>query len=204
MDPITAAIAIAGMGVQLFGASQSASATSQMADLSSKEAGLSQDVTRLQGQENDQRRLAMQISARRQQTEIIRKTQMAQAQGLATGVSQGAQFGSGVAGGQAQARGEGAYNLEGVNQNLGIGESLFGLQGQITGKQVAMSGLQSQMASLQGKASTGSGISAIGGSLSNSAGPLGSILGNFFGNKSDPSNPIENRQNSLGFSVGGA
>lgn len=180
MDPITAAIGIAGLGMQLFGSIGAAEKTAQMAGLASQEATISQGITALQGQENDQRQLAMQISARRQQTEVVRKTQMARAQGLAAGVNQtGGTTSSGIQGGQAQATGEGAYNLQGIGQNLSIGESLFGIQRQITSKQVAMAGLQGQSASLQGQASIDSGIGALGGSLMGSSKGLSDIIGNF-------------------------
>lgn len=199
MDPITGAIAIAGLGMQLFGAGGAMSATSKEAGLASQESGLSQGITQLQMQENNQRQLAMQISARRQQTEIMRRTQLTKAQGLAAGVNQGAQFGTGVQGGQQSATSAGGYNLLGVNQNLEIGNALFGIQNQISNKQIAMSGIQGQMASLQGQASMFSGIGAIGGSLASSAGPLGNLLGNFFGNKQDPT---ANTQGGMGMYSG--
>lgn len=190
MDPITAAISIAGLGMSLFG-------TVKGAGVASQEAAVSQQITGLQQQENSQRQLAMQISARRQQTEIMRKTQMAQAQGLAAGVHQGAQFGSGVAGGQAQATSEGAFNLQGINQNLQIGEALFGLQNQITGK-------QGMMAGLQGQASTDAGIAAAGNSLMGSAKGLSGIIGNFTNTSNSILDPNSNVMNAQGFSVGGA
>lgn len=204
MDPITAAIGVAGLGIQLFGAGGALSSGMSAAGFASQEAGVSQEITGLQGQENQQRQLAMQISARRQQTETTRKAQMASAQGLAAGVNQGAQFGTGVQAGQQQATSEGTYNLQGINQNLEIGNALFGIQSQITGKQIQMSGLQGQQASAQGQAAMFSGIGAIGGSLAGSAGPLGNILGNWFGNKNDPTAPNSNTMNAQGFSVGGA
>lgn len=187
MDPITGAIAIAGLGMQLFGAGGALSGGLSAADLASQESQVSQQITGLQQQENNQRQLAMQISARRQQTEMTRKAQLASSQGLASGVNQGAQFSSSVQAGQQQATSEGDYNLQGSNQNLEIGNQLFGIQNQITGKQIQMSGLQGQQASAQGQAAIFSGIGSIGGSLANSAGPLGNILGNWFGNKGDAS-----------------
>lgn len=205
MDPVTATIAIAGLGMSLFGSMGAAEKTAQMAGLASQEATISQGITALQGQENDQRQLAMQISARRQQTEVVRKTQMARAQGLAAGVNQtGGTASSGIQGGQAQATGEGAYNLQGIGQNLSIGESLFGIQKQITGKQIAMSGLQGQSASLQGQAGIDSGIGALGGSLTGSSKNLGNIFENFTKTSNSILDPNSNVMNAQGFSVGGA
>ncbi len=140
----------------------------------------------------------MQISVRRQSIQDERTAQMTAARNLSAGVSQtGGTQGSGVQAGQQGAVSGGNFNLLGLNQNLQIGNTLFGLQDQISQNQI-------QMAALQGQANTASGISAIGGSLAGSAGPLGNILGNFFNNQSDPSAPIQNRMNSQGFSVGGA
>lgn len=187
MDPITAAISIAGLGVSLFGMGKSSQLASQEAGVASQEANVSKQITQLQMQENEQRRLAMQISARRSQTEMIRKAQLVASQGLVAGAAQGASFGSGVAGGQFQAQSEAAYNITGVNQNVEIGSNLFDIQNQVSNKQMSMADLQTQMANLKGQQSIWQGISAIGGSLTGSAGPLGNILGNFFGNKNDPS-----------------
>lgn len=174
MDPITAAISIAGLGISLF-------SSVKEAGISSQETALSQQNTQLQIQENAQRQLAMQISARRQQTQDVRTAQMTASRNLATGVGQtGGTSSSGVVAGQQGATSGGDFNLQGVNQNLQIGNTLFGLQNQQSQNQIAMAGLQGQMNNWKG-------IGAIGGSLSGSAGPLGNILGNFFNNQSDPS-----------------
>ena len=188
MDPITGALAIAGLGMQLFGAGGAFGATSSMSGLASQEAQLSQQNTQLQMQENEQRRLAMQISGRRQETENARRAQLRASQSRSAGVAQtGGTTSSGVVQGQQQAVAGGAYGNLGVQENLEIGGNLFDIQNKISGNQITMAGLQGQMASLQGQASIFSGIGALGGSLAGSAGPLGNILGNFFNNKQDPS-----------------
>lgn len=188
MDPITAAIGIAGLGVQLFGAGGTFGAISSESALAGQETQLSQQNTQLQIQENQQRRLAMQISARRQQTQDIRTAQMTQSKNLSAGVSQtGGTSSSSVQAGQQSATSGGAYNLQGISQNLGIGEQLFNYQDQISRNQIQMSGLQGQMNTKQGQAAIFGGIGSLGGSLAGSAGPLGNILGNFFGNANDPS-----------------
>lgn len=204
MDPITGAIAIAGLGMQLFGAGGALSSGLSASDFAKQESQVSQDITGLQGQENDQRQLAMQISARRSQTESIRKAQLAGATGQAAAVNQGGQFSSGDAGGQAQASSEGRFNVQGTQQQEDIGNALFGIQRNITAKQIMMSSLQGQQASAQGQAALFQGIASIGGSLAGSAGPAGNLLGNFFGNQNDPAVAASNRMNAQGFSVGGA
>src|SRR5258706_2000925 len=115
MDPLTLGIGAIGLGLQIFGGAKQASDTSALAQ---KSYAINSQITGLEGQVNDQRRQAMELSARRQQLEIFRNTQRARAQGLAAATNQGAQFGSGLAGGQAQATDEGLFNIAGVNQNL--------------------------------------------------------------------------------------
>lgn len=187
MDPITGAIAIAGLGMKLFGAGGALASGMSAADVASQESGVSQQITQLQQQENQQRQLAMQISARRQITQDTRTAQMTAAKGRAAAVNQGADQSSGAAGGQAQAGAQGRYNVQGTQQQLDIGNALFGIQGQITGKQIQMSQLQGQQSTDMGNAAMFGGFSQIGGSLAGAAGPAGNILGNFFGNSNDPS-----------------
>lgn len=210
MDPITGAIAIAGLGMQLFGAGGAFGATSKAATIASQEAGISMQNADLQMHENQQRQLAMQISARRQMTQNTRQAQMQASQSLVTGVGQtGGTQGSAVQAGQQAATSGGAYNNQGVQQQLGIGNNLFGIQNQISRNQITMAGLGGDMATQQGQASMFQGIGAIGGSLTKSAGPLGNILGNFFGNSNDPTasqfgyDSQNNFMNPQGRAIGG-
>jgi hypothetical protein len=166
MDPITGFMAIAGLGVSLFGSSQASKYQSEAAQAS-------QRITGLEEQENQQRQLAMNISARRQSVDALRKAQQASARGEAAAANQGGLQSSGYQGGQAEATAEGAFNVLGIQQNQAIGNTMFGIQGQISQQQI----LQSQ---LQSTASTYQGIASIGSALSQSAGPLGKILGNAF------------------------
>lgn len=180
MDPITGTIAAVGIIAQLAGGAGGLFAGSKASGVAQQESAVSQQITALEGQENMQRQLAMQISSRRQVTQAIRQAQLRASQGLAAATNQGAQFGSGAQGGQAQEVAEGAFNVAGTNQQYEIGTNLFNLQGQVTEKQGIMSQLQGQLASLQGQQSMYAGISSIGASLSRSAGPMGNILGNVF------------------------
>lgn len=203
MDPITSAIAIAGVGAQLFGAGGVFGSISSESVIAGQETQLSQKNTQLQIQENQQRRLAMQISARRQQTQDTRTAQMTAARNLSAGVSQtGGTTSSSVQAGQQGATSGGAYNIQGVQQNLSIGEQLFNFQDQMSQNQIAMAGLQGQMNTKQGQAAIFGGIGSLGGSLAGSAGPLGNILGNFFGNKQDPSSTAFSGYNQTGLGNG--
>ena len=166
MDPITGFMAIAGLGVSLFGSTEASGYQKQAAQVS-------QNITGLEEQENQQRQLAMNISARRQSVQALRTAQQASARGEAAAANQGGLQSSGFQGGQAQATTGGAFNILGIQQNQDIGNQMFGIQGQISQQQILQSQLQSQ-------ASTYSGIASIGSALSQSAGPLGNILGNVF------------------------
>ena len=174
MDPISGIIGIAGLGLDIFGAMKGASAAHEAA-------GVSRDIAGKQVQENQQRQLAMQVSARRSQMEILRQNQRAQSMATAGATNQGAQFGSGLQGGLAQVEGQSGSNLLGVNQQLTIGNKLFSLEGQIGEDRM-------QLAGLQGQEATAAGIGALGGALGRNAGTLSNIfqfgagkVGNLFG-----------------------
>lgn len=186
MDPFTLITGGLGAVLGIAGGIGGAFTAQKEAGVASEEAQVSGKITGLQGQENVQRQLAMQISARRSMVENARQTQLAQAKDVSAATNQGAQFGSGLAGGVAGAAAVGAYNQQGISQNLSIGNQIFDYQSQITQDQVRMSQLQSQQASLQGQAAMWGALSSIGGSLLGAAGPSGKLLGNFFGNSSDP------------------
>lgn len=163
---VAAGVDLVGLGVSLFGGAKQASDAKQASLISG-------NINRLEGQVNDQREQAMQLSARRQQLEIIRNTQRARSMGLQAAVSQGAQFGSGYSGGQAQELGMGSFNLQGVNQNLQSGENIFSINRDISKSKLALS-------QVQGQAATDAGISAIGGSIMKAGDPLGRLAGQFY------------------------
>lgn len=87
---------------------------------------------------------------------------------MAAAVNQGAQFGSGIQGGQAQATDQGLFNSAGINQNLEIGRNIFGLNDQISGQKSLMSQSQSAQA-------TDQGIASLGGAVVKNAGMIGNI-----------------------------
>src|SRR5258708_35469573 len=99
---IMGASAVFGLGMSLFGTEKSSSAASH-------EAQITGNIANLQIQENAVRQQAMEMSGRREKIEIARNTQIASARALAGATNQGAQFGSGIAGGQAQVQGEGSF-----------------------------------------------------------------------------------------------
>lgn len=162
---VGAAIGAIGLGTSLFGSMGQAKVSKEESQLSAANAGYEEDIDK-------QRQQQMVLTSRRQQLENFRNTQRARAQGLNASVNQGAQFGTGMLGGQAQAADQGNYNSLGISQNLGIGQSIFGFNEKIDANKI-------QLASLGGDAATYAGYSAIGGDISKAATPLGNLFGGF-------------------------
>lgn len=162
MDPLTLGIGAVGLGMQIFGGVKASQAAQQAY-------GIQSNITNLDEQVNNQRQQQMTLSAGRQQMENFRNVQRARAQGLNASVNQGAQFGSGMSGGQAQAVDQGGVNNLGITQNLQFGQTMFGLDNQISGQKLALSGVQSSMA-------TDQAISGIGSTLTKSAGTMSNIF----------------------------
>lgn len=172
MDPLTLGIGAVGLGLKLFGGFSASSDAK-------KAAGIEQNIAGLEGDVNAQRQQAMELSARRQQLEIFRNAQRVRAQGLNAAVSQGANFGTGLIGGQNQATSQGLFNSEGVNQNLEIGRNIFGINNKITGQKQQLAEVKGDIATDQGWASLGGSILSSAGTISNIAGAAGSFAGNF-------------------------
>ena len=88
----------------------------------------------LQQKQEDVRQSAMNIDAQRQKRQAIRDQLAASSLGIARATGSGASLSdSGVQGGQAQIGSQGRYNLLGINQTQEQGNSLFGLNSEITG-----------------------------------------------------------------------
>lgn len=87
---------------------------------------------------------AMELNARRQQLEVIRNQQRNRALALATGVNNGgsATRSSALQGAYGQASGQSGVNLLGIQQNLQIGENIYGLNQGISNNQIALNDLQ--------------------------------------------------------------
>jgi hypothetical protein len=168
MDPLTLGLSAVGFGMQVFSGLSGAGHAKQAANIQKQ----------IQQQEmaaNDVRRQQFEMQNRRQTLEIFRNSQRARAQAMAVGVNQGAQFGSGVAGGQAQIYNQSLYNAQGVHQNAVLGGNLFAINNNI-------SGYKQQLADVQGSMAEDQAWGQLGGSLMKNAGTIGNIggaLGNF-------------------------
>jgi len=162
MDPFTL-LGLVGAGMSFGGSIGSLFGSSKANDEKMKQA-------QLQMQIEAKRRQAMELSARRQQTENLRNTQLQRSMAITSATAQGAQFGSGLAGGLAQVSGQGYWNSQGISQNLALGEDIFGLNAQISQSKLASANYESQAAMYQG-------IRSLGGSLYNASGKMGNIFG---------------------------
>lgn len=177
MDPISLAIGAVGLGMQIFGGMKQAHASKEGAQISQDEARQEQSI-------NDQKQQAMELSARRQQMEIMRNQQRARAMAVQSATTQGAQFGSGLQGGLAEITDQSLFNEVGVNSALQTGRNIAGFNANITKDKIAMAGVQSD-------AAQGAGLASLGGALVKS-GPIIGSLSQGFG-----------KSNSFGFLMGG-
>lgn len=163
MDPLTLGIGAVGLGLKLFGGMGAASAQSSVYGLQQQEAQSEQAI-------NVQKQQAFQVQTNRAQMENFRNTQRARAMGLNASVNQGGQFGSGMAGGQAQATDQGTTNNVGLMQNLKTSQNIFADTSAINADKYAIAGYQST-------ASTDMGWANLGGTLMSGAGTMSNIFG---------------------------
>lgn len=164
MEPISLGIGLVGLGTSLYGMFGSSSVAHQTAQLSS-------NITSLEGQENDVRQQAMNMSAKRSQIQTVRTAQRARSMAVQAGATQtGSLTGSGVEGGISETTSEGTYGLQGINFQKAFGTSLFGLDAQVTNDKM-------KLASLGGTAATDAGITSLGGAIMSVAGKAGNIFG---------------------------
>ena len=166
-----------GLGMGVLGLLGSLSEGNQAANISSQEYQLSSQNAGYEMQISALRQRQMNLFGQRQQMENFRNVQKAKAQGMATAVQSGSQYGSGIQGAQAEETATGARNTMQIGQDLEIGNNIFGLTGKIDQNKITQAQLQSQMASLQGNQSIFQGLGQLGMGLMQSAGPLGLMLG---------------------------
>lgn len=174
MDPVSLTLGAIGLGMQIFGGFSSAANASEMAKVSQDEAMQEQGI-------NNQKQKAMEIDARRQQLEIMRTNQRMQALAATRATSQGAQFGSGLQGGEAQIQDQSAFNLAGVDSSLTIGREINKYNQAITVDKM-------QMASLGGKSAMDQGFMSLGGAIMKAGPIVGQLSQGFGGSNSFPTN----------------
>lgn len=180
---IGAAIGAVGLGMSIVGsisgAMDSSKYSSQEVANSQAQSKVSQDEATQEQNINNLKQQQMYLDANRQNMQTVRTAQQKQALGLNNAVNQGAQFGSGYAGGQAQIKDQAMFNMQGVNQALQIGAGINSFNQNITNDKYQMFGLQSQEASIKGSATSAmavdQGFTSLGGAVMK-AGP---IIGQF-------------------------
>lgn len=163
MDPLSLGIGAVGLGLKIFGGFGAASAQSDAYRLQQQEAQQEMVI-------EQQKQQAFELQTRRSQMENFRNVQRARAQGLNSSVAQGANKGSGIQGGMAQAEDQGGVNNLGLTQNLGISRNIFAANQAINMDKIQIAGDMSTAATDQGWAN-------LGGSIMGSAGTIGNIFG---------------------------
>jgi hypothetical protein len=184
MDPMTmfmAGSAVLGLATQAFGSGGMFGSAKKQNQISQQESAVSQQEFQTEEQMNQVRRQSMELYADRQRLEVARKTQLTASQGQAIAVNQGAQFGSGFFGGQAQSINEGAWNTVGINQNEDLGEKMFDLTGQLDQQKAQMAALGTQMSSAQSSSATSGAIAGMGSTLIKDLPAIGNLGGQIGG-----------------------
>lgn len=87
---------------------------------------------------DDVRRQAMTVDAHRKSLDVLRSGQQAYALSLASATGQGAQFGSGLAGGLASVSGNVRNQQLGINQSVQSGNSIFDINQDISSQRIAL------------------------------------------------------------------
>jgi hypothetical protein len=162
MDPISLAISGVGLGMQIFGGMGQAADAKKAAQISKDEATQEMGINNVKQQQ-------MELEGRRMQMENIRNNQRARAMATNAATTQGAQFGSGLAGGLAQINDQTNYNMNGVSAALGFGRQISAYNNNISGDKM-------QMADVQADSAKNAGLASLGGSLMKSGGTLGNLF----------------------------
>ena len=106
----------------------------------------------------EQKRMAMELDARRRELEVYRSVQRAKSIALTNATMQGANMGTGLLGGQAQARQAGAEDLTSIGQNLTIGRTMSDLNTDISQHKMTLAGLGADQSLYSGIGSVGSAL----------------------------------------------
>lgn len=177
-DPISLGISAIGLGLQVYGGMSASGAAKQQYQA---QQGIAQEEAAI----NRLKQRQMELEARRMQTENIRNQQRARAMATQAAVNQGAQFGTGLAGGLAQVQNQGFWNMLGVDQALETGRAIAGHNETISGLKAVANEAQSDMATAQGWSSLGGALIKAGpsiGAFAQGFGPQPARIGTFNGN----------------------
>lgn len=151
MAAFTSIIAAAGLGLAAGGLALNYTSSQKMAK--SQEESIA-----LQRRQDEERRKAMELDAARRKREMIRQALAARSRALSVATAQNAGAGTGLQGAYGGIQGRTGVNLLGVDQNLEIGRTMFGLQ-------AGISEANASAARWGSMAQTGAGLTSLGGSL---------------------------------------
>lgn len=166
MDPISAGLGIAGLGMKLLGGIMGSSAANQVHALQSQ--AYIQNM-RQQGLNKQ----AMLLQSRRQQLDILRNSQRARALALNAATNQGAQFGTGLQGGYGQISGATNNNLLINDQSLSLGQQSASINDKL-------SSINWQIGESQTDMNNAQGLMSLGQSLLTSGPTIGNIMKSIF------------------------
>jgi len=167
VDPFTLGANIVGVGLQIYSAFGAADDAEEAAKINKSIAADEQKI-------NEQKRVQMQMEARRSQLQQYRNIQRLRSQATAAAVNQGASYGSGLQGGLAEVTNQGTFNLTGINSGLEIGENIYDINNDISAKKMQLADVQSSMAENQAWGS-------LGGAIVKNAGTIGQLGQTGFG-----------------------
>lgn len=179
---ILAATAVAGVATSVYGMSKQQSGYKQeqagyaqmqqgyqaQAAAAAQAAGYNKAIAGDEQQQDQIRRTAMQVGAKRDTIQAVRQAQQARSMSIAAATAQGAGFAggfgpsSGYSGGAAQVNSRNNFNILGINQNLQAGEGMFNLNADITQQRIGLADTSTAMANAQGTVAMGQGTVGLG------------------------------------------
>jgi len=169
-------MAIAAAGLALSGAGLAMNISAQ-----NKQAAANQQAMAYQQEQDAEKKKAMELDATRRKREMIRQAVFARGRAVSLATNQGSAQSSALQGAYGGIAGRTGVNALGVDQNLSIGESLFGLK---AGESYA----KMQAAQYGSQAQIGAGISSMGGAIIHNLSQINSIgttLGSWFNHPVD-------------------
>lgn len=181
---IGAAISAVGLGMSLFGGMEQSDIAKQQAAVAKQQSAVSGDIATQEQGINDVKQRQMEIEGRRMQLETLRNMQRGRAQAIAAATNQGAQFGSGLQGGEGQVEGNGLFNQLGVSYALQGGRDINTFNQSITGDKLKLASLGGQMSDLQGQSASAQGMQSLGGSIMKAGPVFGQFSSGFGGSRS--------------------
>lgn len=179
MNPIMLGIQAVGLGLSLYSGFQ-------QAKTAKASAAVSQDIAAQEQAINQAKARQMEIEARRTQLQNVRNAQRARAFATAAANTQGALFGSGLAGGLAQVQGNLGFNMLGVDQALATGREINKYNDNISQDKM-------KLAQLGAESAENAAYGSLGGAMIK-AGPIIGQISQGFGNsnQSYQSNAVGN------------